>query len=62
MTKLTSIPTRTLSFYVAECERVHDLLDRLDVPRVEGQSMSQRMEQYVRSREKLVRVLRTCRK
>jgi hypothetical protein len=62
MSNLTSIPTRTLSFYVSECERVHDLLDRLDVPRVEGQSMSQRMEYYVAAYESFCRALKACQK
>ena len=61
MSILTSIPTRTLSFYVSECERVHDLLDRLDVPRVEHQSMSQRLEQYVEALEEGRKLVVRCR-
>lgn len=51
MTKYDFIPTRVISFYVSECERVHDLLDELGVPREDDQTLSQRMEAFVRSYE-----------
>ena len=50
---------RLLSFYTAECQRVHDLLDRLGVPREVGyQTMSQRLERFVEALEESDRFLR----
>lgn len=59
MTQSAANP-RLLSFYTAECQRVHDLLDRLGVPREVGQqTMSQRLERFVEAWEESDHLIRT---
>lgn len=49
MTAPGTVPVALLRAYVQEVKRLHELLDILGVPAVEGQVASDRLEVFVRS-------------